>query len=117
MDGRDIALTIVFALAGGLVGWVYLLLVRRSVAYLGKGKTQTATFVTFMLVRFALLGCGFAGAAYFGAWPLIGHLAGFFIVRTIMVGRAGAGAIAAATSAPDRRSDADHLAKDQKVNG
>lgn len=88
MDARTIAVAVACAAAGGFVCWAYCLLVRRSLSYLSKGRTQVAKFVGLLLVRFALVGGGFFGALYFGMWPSIGYLVGFFVVRTIVLSRA-----------------------------
>ena len=88
MDARTIVVAVACAAAGGFVCWAYCLLVRRSLSYLAKGRTQVAKFLGLLLVRLALVGGGFFGALYFGMWPLIGYLVGFFVVRTIVLTRA-----------------------------
>ena len=88
MDARTIVVAVACAAAGGFVCWAYCQLVRLSLPYLSKGRTQVAKFVGLLLVRFALVGGGFFGALCFGTWPLIGYLVGFFVVRTIVLTRA-----------------------------
>lgn len=91
MDARTVMLTIAFALAGGIVGWVYCLLVRYSVAaHLGPEKSRLGKFIGLMVVRVAIIGAGFFGALHFGTWPVIGYTAGFFIARTVVLSRARA---------------------------
>ena len=90
MSARDIAAIIACAVAGGFVCWAYCRLVRCSLPYLAKGKTQVAKFLGLLLVRLALVAGGFFGALHFGIWPSVGYLVGFFVARTILLSRARA---------------------------
>jgi len=87
MDAQEILLVTAAALAGGLVCWVYCLLVRYSVSYLVKEQKQTAKFLGLLVIRFAIIGIGFFGALRFGTWPVVGYIAGFFIARTVLLSR------------------------------
>jgi len=88
MDAADLLLTMGFGVAGAFAAWVYCFLVRYSVAHLSMHKKQVAKFVALMFVRVALIGGGLLGAACFGPWPVISHMAGFFVMRTVMLMRA-----------------------------
>jgi len=88
MSGRDIVLIIVFAVVGGAIAWVYCVLVRYSVEDTREGEIRMSRFLALMLVRIALVVAGFVLAAFFGGWAIVGNIAGFFVVRTMAVGRA-----------------------------
>ena len=95
MDGLRMALVVVFGLGGALVGWLYFLLMRYSLAGLGKGKpalrlagkARVAKFVALALARAALFGCGLLGAILVSAWCLIAYTLGFIVARTVVVSR------------------------------
>ena len=98
MNGMDALLTIGFAVLGGFIGWTYCRLVRYSVERLDGGPNRMSPFVALMLVRIALVVGGLILAAQFGGWALVGNIVGFFVVRTVMVGRSHIKEIAAAES-------------------
>lgn len=89
MDAAEIALTVTFAVVGALVGWLYFLLMRRSLTHLGKGKAGMGRFVALLLLRVVLFGGGLLGALYSGNWCLISYMIGFILARTIAVNRLG----------------------------
>ena len=98
MSGMDILLAIGFAVLGAFVGWTYCRLVRYSVERLGDGPNTMTPFVALMLVRIALVIGGFILAVQFGGWALVGNIVGFFVMRTVMVGRSRIKEIAAEES-------------------
>ncbi|MHA1573740.1 MAG: hypothetical protein ACTSX8_07070 [Alphaproteobacteria bacterium] len=112
MNAADFLLTMGFGVAGAFVGWVYCFLVRYSVAHLSMHKKQVAKFVALMFVRVALIGGGLFGAACFGPWPVISHMAGFFVMRTVMLMRARS-----ETPAASDTIEATDTEKAKQVNG
>lgn len=112
MDVEGFLLTMGFGVAGAFVGWVYCFLVRYSVAHLSMHKKQVAKFLALMFVRVALIGGGLFGAACFGPWPIISHMAGFFVMRTVMLRRARSETLA--TSDTIKPTDPE---KAKQVNG
>ena len=95
MTAVEAMLTVAFAILGGVIGWVYCLLVRHSVADITRDKARMTKFLAFMVVRVLLVVAGFVASAYFGIWPIIGNMAGFFVIRSFMTGRTGIAATAA----------------------
>jgi len=95
MTAKQAMLTVAFAILGGAIGWVYCLLVRRSVADITRDKVRMTRFLAFMVIRVLMVVAGFAASAYFGIWPIIGNMAGFFVIRSFMVSRAGIATTAA----------------------
>ena len=87
MTARDIILTVAFVLVGGVIGWVYCLLVRRTVADITRDKVRMTKFLSMMVVRVVMVVAGFAMSAYFGIWPVLGNIVGFVVVRSVIVGR------------------------------
>jgi len=98
MSAGDIAVAVAFAAMGAAIGWVYCLLVRFSVERVGKEELRMTKFIVIMLLRVALVAGGFMAAACFGTWPIIGNIAGFFVMRTVMVSRSRIKQIAAEES-------------------
>ena len=96
MNVRDIALTILFIVVGGAIGWIYCLLVRYSVEQVGNEGIRVSKLLALMLVRVLLVAGGFIAAACFGIWPVVGNIVGFFAVRTIVVSRSRIKEMAAA---------------------
>ena len=90
MNVWKIALPIVFAAAGVLVGVVYFWVMRRSLTGFGTRKAVVARILGFGLLRLALFGAGAFGALKAGAWSLIAYALGFFAARTVIVRRARA---------------------------
>jgi hypothetical protein len=80
-----------FALAGGLVGWAYFLLMRQALDHYMKMEGGAGRFFGSVLVRFALFGAGFVAAYLVDDVCVIPYLAGFLVVRTVVVRRARAG--------------------------
>ncbi len=97
MNVRTVLLTAAFVAAGGAIAWVYCLLLRYSVERMGKGKGKhkMSKFLGLMAMRVALVAGGFAVAVVFGGWPIVGNMAGFFVVRTLILTRSHIGDIAA----------------------
>jgi len=104
MNEKTILLTLAFIVVGGLVGRVYCELVRRSVAGIASESAGMGYFLALMLVRVVLIAAVFIVAAYLGIWPLIGNIAGFFVVRTLVVVRARRKNI---DRAPDEQADSE----------
>ena len=95
MNVRTVVLTAAFVAAGGAIAWVYCLLLRYSVERMGKGEHKMTKFLGLMAMRVALVAGGFAVAVAFGGWPIVGNMAGFFVVRTLILTRSHIGDIAA----------------------
>lgn len=87
MDTRTVMLMIAFAVAGGLAAWAYCLLLRRSLADLTGEKGRAGRFIVFLLLRLAMVAALFYAALQFGTWTLVAHLAGFFVVRYMVLAR------------------------------
>jgi hypothetical protein len=81
-----------FAIAGGIVGWAYFLLMRRALGrYLKEDGGNARRFVGSMLVRFALFAAGVVAAYLVDELCVITYLAGFLVTRAVVVRRARAG--------------------------
>ena len=91
-------LTGVFAVIGGGIAWVYCRLARLSVERIAEDTVKIHKLLPFMLIRLGLVVGGFVGAAQFGIWAVVGNIAGFFIVRTVVLNRVRAEALAADVS-------------------
>lgn len=90
MNVWKIALPVVFAAAGVLVGMVYFWMMRRSLTGFGTRNAGIARILGFGLLRLALFGVGVFGALKTSGWSLIAYLLGFFVARTVIVRRARA---------------------------
>lgn len=89
VEALQIAITIGFAFAGLVVGWVYFFLMRYSLTHLSRKKTAIMKFAALALLRVVLfLGGGVLGALLVGTWCLIAYVLGFIVARTIAIGRA-----------------------------
>lgn len=88
MTAGRIALGLVFALGGGLVGWAYFTLMQYSVRRIAEDGVDAGRFVLFLLPRLALFAGGVYAAISAGPACLIGYMAGFLVTRTIIVRRA-----------------------------
>ena len=87
MAGMEIALAGAFTLGGGLMGWVYFLLMRRSLTRLREEEKPLRRFLLLALARILLFGGGVVAAMMVSIWCLAGYTLGFFAARTLLVRR------------------------------
>ena len=94
MDALGIALPVVFAVLGGVIGWAYFRILHFSVSKLAPGKTGLRQFALLGVLRLLLFSAGLAGAVYASrtvgkgaTLSLVTYFLGFFIMRTVTVGR------------------------------
>ena len=80
-------LAVMSGLAGGLVGWLYFLLMWESLAYIVKGKRGILKFLAFAALRAALFFAGLVAAFMVGNWLVLPYAAGFLVARFVIVRR------------------------------
>ena len=83
MEWHRVALPVVFAAAGLLVGWLYLVLLWRFVGRLSAGKRSAPELAALTALRFLLLAAGLVLAFLAGLWSIIAYLAGFLAARCV----------------------------------
>jgi hypothetical protein len=80
-------MTAAFTALGAAVAVGYFAILRASIGALSPGNARMGRFWLLALARIALLASGFVLAFKTGLWETVGYLAGFFIVRTVVVMR------------------------------
>ncbi len=88
MDTRQILMMILFAIAGGGVGWAYFAIMSRSIENMIGGKRDWSGFAAFGLLRVALFLAGVLLAIKLDTWYLVPYMLMFLVARTLVVRRA-----------------------------
>jgi hypothetical protein len=89
LTARQAVLTAGCTALGAGVCWVYVGLLRRAMERMTERRARRRAFIGAAVLRVGLLAAGGLAAAWAGLWPLLGYLAGFFVLRTIVLARAG----------------------------
>jgi F1-F0 ATPase (N-ATPase) AtpR subunit len=87
MTLQRIMCLIAFAVAGGLVGWLYFRMLSRAVEQLIAQGRGPGSYLGSMLPRIGLVMCGIVAAVLTDPLCVIPYLLAFLVVRTVVVTR------------------------------